>query len=878
MFGKVLGFLVDSNEKVLKKIRPIVDDINSLEEEWSSLSDADLLSKTDDFRNRIGYGENLDDLLPEAFASVREAAKRTLGQRHFDSQMMGGIILHQGKIAEMKTGEGKTLVATLPVYLNALTGSGVHLVTVNDYLARRDTQWMGPVYKMLGLSIGCLQHDSSILFDEEFESDIDGWNKLRPVNRRDAYNADITYGTNNEFGFDYLRDNMVVETEQQVQRGHSYAIVDEVDNILIDEARTPLIISGPAQESTKLYATFARLVPRLIQGQDNTLDEKLRSITLTDAGIANMENALNVGNLYDPENFILTHYIENALRAQVIYQRDREYVVRDKEVVIVDEFTGRLMPGRRYADGLHQAIEAKEGVRVQRESVTYATITLQNYFRMYEKLSGMTGTAATEAEELEKIYKLEVVIIPTNKPMLRDDFIDVVYPNEKAKFNAIIRDIEEINKTGRPILVGTVSIEKSEAIAAMLKRKGIKCQVLNAKQHELEATIVAQAGSPGAVTVATNMAGRGTDIILGGNPLGADIDREKWESDHKFVLDIGGLHIIGTERHDSRRIDNQLRGRAGRQGDKGSTRFYMSLEDDLMRRFGGDRVKGVMEWAGLGEDSPIENGLINRSIESAQTKVEGHHFDMRKHLVEYDDVINAHRDLIYSERRKILSDSDLKSNIKDMIYAEISEMVGTHLTGEYSDDWDTDAFIAELGTIFDVPEDIAPANLHNLHKDEVIDKLIAHSDYLYSEREDKFSSESTRILEKLAMLRTIDSLWVQHLTSMENLRQGIGLHAFGQRDPLVMYKKEGHDMFQNLLKTIQHDIVHTIYHVGVDNSESNRTRSVRRRSNDTVTSEVASKQLQKEAASDISSKKIGRNDPCPCGSGKKYKRCHAIAS
>jgi preprotein translocase subunit SecA len=874
MFGKVLSFLVDSNEKVLKKIRPLVEEINDLEDDWSKLSELDLQNKTQEFKLRFEKGETLDDLLPEAFASVREASKRTLRQRHFDSQLTGGIVLHQGKIAEMKTGEGKTLVATLPVYLNALTGKGVHLVTVNDYLARRDTQWMGPVYNMLGLSISCLQHDGSVLFDPDHNTENDAWSMLREVSRREAYAADITYGTNNEFGFDYLRDNMVVDVEQQVQRGHSYAIVDEVDNILIDEARTPLIISGPAQESTKLYSNFARLVPRLRINEDYTVDEKLRSITLTDTGIANMESWLNVGNLYDADNFILTHYIENALRAHVIYQRDKEYVVRDKEVVIVDEFTGRLMPGRRYSDGLHQAIEAKEGVKVQRESITHATITLQNYFRMYGKLSGMTGTASTEAEELEKIYKLEVVVIPTNKPMIREDFIDVVYPTEESKLKAITRDIEEINKTGRPILVGTVSIEKSETIAAMLKRKGIECQVLNAKQHELEATIVAQAGRLGAVTVATNMAGRGTDIILGGNPSYSGQGIENWQSDHEVILDRGGLHIIGTERHESRRIDNQLRGRSGRQGDNGSTRFYISLEDDLMRRFGGDRVKGFMEWAGLTEDTPIENGLINRSIEASQTKVEGYHFDMRKHLVEYDDVINAQRDLIYSERRKVLNGTELKTNIQDMIETEMSDVIENYMRGDNADEWDLEGLLADLSTIFHMPDDIDEDGIYSMHKEEITDKLLSHADLIYNERENSVGADSMRMLERLVMLRTIDSLWVQHLTSMENLRQGIGLHAFGQRDPLVMYKREGHEMFQDLLNKIQHDIVRTIYHVGTQDPDSNR-RVNRRSSNQTLVSEVASRQLQKEPAARLSSK-VGRNDQCPCGSGKKYKKCHAL--
>jgi preprotein translocase subunit SecA len=876
MLGKVFGFLRDSNDKAINKLRPLVDEINALESEWEKLSDDELKTKTQEFKAALQDGEELDDLLPEAFATVREAARRTLGQRHFDEQLMGAIVLHQGKIAEMKTGEGKTLVGTLPVYLNALTGRGVHVVTVNDYLARRDMQWMGPTYDFLGLSIGCLQHQASFMYDRALEEEGATLSKMRPVDRREAYTADITYGTNNEFGFDYLRDNMVADVSQTVHRELHYAIVDEVDNILIDEARTPLIISGPAEESTQLYANFARLVPRLQQEEDYAIDEKHRSITLTDSGVGKMEQWLNLGNLYDPGNYIYTHYIENALRALMLYGLDKEYVVKDGEVIIVDGFTGRLMEGRRYSDGLHQAIEAKEGVKVQRESVTYATVTLQKYFRMYEKLSGMTGTAVTEAEELSKIYKLEVVVVPTHRTMVRQDSSDLVYSTENGKFQAIANDLEKLAAEGRPILVGTVSIEKSEMLSDMLKRRGLPCQVLNAKQHEMEATIVAQAGRPGAITVATNMAGRGTDIILGGNPASLDMSPEQWQESHDKVVAVGGLHIIGTERHESRRIDNQLRGRAGRQGDPGSTRFYVSLEDDVMRRFGGDRIKSIMKWAGMGEEVPIENGLVTKSIEASQTKVESFHFETRKHLVEYDDVANMHRDVIYSERHKVLEGADLKSNIQEMVYKELSGLVATHLSDENSENWDLNAFVAELNAIFPSPPDLSQDNIANMHPEEVEEYLLEFAEVLYEEKESQTGSEEMRTLERLVMLRTIDSHWVQHLTSMENLRQGIGLHAFGQRDPLVMFKREGHDMFQGLLDRIQHDIVHTFFRVGLATQPG--TRSVQRpQSTETVVSAVAGRERQAQVNA-VGGGKVGRNDQCPCGSGKKYKRCHGVAA
>ena len=865
MVNKIFGFLGESNEKVVKKLQPLLKRINSLEPDLERLSDEGLRGKTLEFRAAIQRGQDLDEILPEAFASVREAARRTLGQRHFDEQMMGGIVLHQGKIAEMRTGEGKTLVATLPVYLNAIAGRGIHVVTVNDYLAKRDAQWMGPIYDMLGLTIGCLQHQAALLYDSSVSDDDSGLARMRPVGRQEAYAADITYGTNNEFGFDYLRDNMMVDNSQKVQRDLHYAIVDEVDNILIDEARTPLIISGPAQEPTQVYTTIAKLVSRLERGEDFEVDERHRSVTPKDPGIAKMEQWLNVGNLYDLSNVEYTHYIDNALRALEFYNKDSEYVVRNGQVTIVDEYTGRLMEGRRYSDGLHQAIEAKEGVKVQRESITYATITLQNYFRMYTKLAGMTGTAATEAEELLKIYGLEVVSVPTHETMIRQDHTDVVYATEKAKFQAIVNDLEEVHKTGRPVLVGTVSIEKSEMLSDILKRRGISCQVLNANHHESEATIVAQAGRPGSVTVATNMAGRGTDIILGGNPASLDLSPEQWREAHDRVVNLGGLHIVGTERHESRRIDNQLRGRAGRQGDPGSSRFYVSLEDDVIRRFGGERIKGVMEWAGMGEGVPIENRLVNKSIEASQTKVESSHFEARKHLVEYDDVANAHRDVIYSERRKTLEGFDLKANIQEMIHKELSSLVSTHLSSQDSEEWDLNTFTSELQTIFTMPPGLEKDSIAGMHPDEVEERLLEHADAMYGEREEQFGSEEMRTLERLAMLRIMDTHWVHHLTAIQEKRQGIGLQAFGQRDPLVMYKREGHEMFQSLLARIQHDIVHTIYHTGLE-----ARPAVQR-----VQSPQAPAGGRQAPAG---ARKVGRNDPCPCGSGKKYKRCHGVAA
>ena len=877
-FKKITG----SNEDEVNKLRSLVEDVNGLEVEFEKLSAGELEQTTAELKDLISEGKSLDDLLPDAFAAVREASKRTIGMRHYDVQLLGGIVLHQGKIAEMKTGEGQTLVATLPLYLNALEGNGAHLVTVNDYLAKRDAQWMGPIFHSLGLSVASLQHDASYLFDPAYEGDGPALKHLRPISRREAYHADITYGTNNEFGFDYLRDNMVVSADMMVHRELHYAIVDEVDNILIDEARTPLIISGPARQSTKLYNTMSKMVPRLIREEDYVFEEKERTVVLTEDGISKVEKLLNLNNLYDPENYALTHYVENALRAQVAYQRDTDYVVQNGEVIIVDEFTGRIMPGRRYSEGLHQAIEAKENIQVRQESLTYATITLQNYFRMYSKLAGMTGTAATEAEEFWKIYKLDVVAIPTHRPMVREDHTDLVYKNEKAKFKAATDAIEELYKEQRPVLVGTTSIEVSEKLSETLKRRGISHQVLNAKQHEREASIVSQAGRLGAVTVATNMAGRGTDIVLGGSPEGRDAD--EWLEEHDKVVELGGLFILGTERHEARRIDNQLRGRSGRQGDPGTTRFYVSLEDELMRKFGGDRIKKVMEWAGLEEEVPIQSRMVTKAIESSQVKVEATNFDIRKHLVEYDDVANAHRSVIYGDRRKALSETDLKDNIQEMIHRELDSVVATNMSGRDQENWSLDAMEAELLTIMPLPDDLRLESLEEMAPVEMLDALEGHADALYEEREEQVGPEQMRALERVVMLRVIDSHWVEHLTAMQNLRQGIGLQAYGQRDPLVMYKKEAHQQFEDLLGRIQHDIVHTIYHmVPVQNGASRNVQRSRLVQAKTVASQPsvmagALGTARASAGGASGARKVGRNDSCPCGSGKKYKRCHGAAA
>jgi preprotein translocase subunit SecA len=909
------GVISDSSERKLGKLQPLLHEINALEEEVAPLSDAELRAKTDQFRERLAGRETLDDILPDAFAVVREMASRRLGERHYDVQVLGGIVLHQGKIAEMKTGEGKTLVATLPLYLNGLEGKGAHLVTVNDYLAKRDTTWMGSIYHNLGLSVACLQHDAAYIYDPGFNADNPSLRHLRPVPRREAYLADITYGTNNEFGFDYLRDNMVVDLSQAVQppeHPHHYAIVDEVDNILVDEARTPLIISGPAEETEEVYRMFARLVPRLQPEVDYTIDHKTRSVALSEEGVAKLEKWMNIKNIYDPDNYRLTRFLEAALKAHAIYQRDHHYVVKDGEVVIVDEFTGRLMFGRRWSDGLHQAVEAKEGVRVQRESVTYATITLQNYFRLYQKLAGMTGTAYTEREEFHTIYGLDVIPVPTHKPMIRRDNSDFIYRTPEGKFRAVVREIEEMHAVGRPALVGTVSIEISEHVADLLKRRS-QCrypdcaryhtvcplkepEVLNAKHHEREAQIIAQAGRCGAVTIATNMAGRGVDIILGGNPgrLAEELYRKKsidpdtappeelerirreardmWRGDHDKVVEAGGLHIVGTERHEARRIDNQLRGRAGRQGDPGSSRFFVSFGDDVMRRFAPDWVGGMMGRLGIEEDMPLESGMASKAIEQAQTKVEGHNFDIRKHVVEYDDVMNTQRDLIYTERNKILAGADLKANIQEMIADEISEVTDSYLTDHQEEGRDLKGLLTEIKAIVPLPSHFTPAHFADLPREDMVEELLAHAEGEYEAKEQKIGAENMRTLERLVMLGTIDRLWVGHLTALDEMRQGIGLAGYGGQDPLVAFKREAHDMWQQLMDHIRRNITRRIYHVTLSPQAApapRRPAAVGARAG----GRRGARGGQPEGEPPAAPRKVGRNDPCPCGSGLKYKKC-----
>jgi len=830
MFKLIKGLLAGDDAREIKNLMRIVEQVNALEPEFEKLNTDSLAAKTGEFRERLRRGETLDSLLPEAYALVREGAKRTLGQRHFDVQVLGAIVLHQGRIAEMKTGEGKTLVATMPAYLNALPGQGVHVVTVNDYLARRDSEWMGQIYKLLGLEVGLIVHG------------------LEPAQRRQAYLADITYGTNNEFGFDYLRDNMVLYKEHLVQRPLNYAIIDEVDSILIDEARTPLIISGAVEQDTSQYYRYARLVPRLRPEDDYTVDEKARTVTLTEAGVAKVEKALNIENLYDHVNMEISHHINQALRAHVLMKRDRDYVVKDGQVIIVDEFTGRLMFGRRYSNGLHQAIEAKENVRIERESQTLASITLQNYFRMYRKLAGMTGTAKTEEEEIRKIYGMDVVVIPTNKPMIRQDLPDVVYRTEAGKFKAVVEEIVRRHRTGQPVLVGTISIEKSELLSAMLKRRGIPHNVLNAKHHEREAEIVAQAGQKGAVTIATNMAGRGTDIVLGPG-----------------VPELGGLHIIGTERHEARRIDNQLRGRAGRQGDPGSSQFFISLEDDLMRLFGSDRYMGMMARLGMDDDTPIDHPLLSKAIESAQKRVEARNFDIRKHVLEYDDVLNQQREVIYRQRRQVLEDGDLKEQILKMMDAVLERAVDTWASKDvYPEEYDLKGLAEYVENSVLLPGSVRPADLKGKHHDEILDWLKARVRSLYAMREEAIGPELMRELERVVVLRTVDSKWMDHLDAMDDLRQGIGLRAFGQKDPLTEYKFEAYDMFNNMTESIQEEVARLIMRVRLASPPQRRSVAV---ANPTPSGGGAGQGPQR------SQKKVGRNDPCPCGSGKKYKRC-----
>ncbi len=841
MFGFLKKLLGDDNEKEVKRLRKIVDKINSLEAGLKDVSDSTLAGNTNKFKERLEKGETLDDILPEAFAVCREASRRVLGMRHFDVQLMGGICLHEGKIAEMKTGEGKTLVATLPVYLNALTGKGVHMVTVNDYLARRDSEWMGHLYKFLGLSVGLIEHDMDF-----------------PA-RKMAYACDVTFGTNNEYGFDYLRDNMVISPDQMVQRDLNYAIVDEVDSILIDEARTPLIISGPGAKSTEVYARMAQAVATLKQGEDYTVDEKQKTVSPSDESVHKVEQMLGVKNLYAPENIEYSHCFMAALRAKALMIRDRDYVVRNGEVIIVDEFTGRLMFGRRYSEGLHQAIEAKEGVKIQRESQTLATITFQNYFRMYKKLSGMTGTAKTEEDEFIKIYKLPVIVIPTNKPVIRKDEPDLIFKTKRAKYKAVVKAVTEMHATGRPILIGTTSITQSEELSAQLKKAGIPHNVLNAKYHEKEAEIIKDAGQMNAVTIATNMAGRGTDIILGDG-----------------VAELGGLAIIGTERHESRRIDNQLRGRAGRQGDPGSSRFYLSLEDDLLRLFAADNIASVMDKLGMEEDEPIEHKLITRSIEHAQKKVEARNFDTRKNVLEYDDVMNQQREVIYAQRKKVLMGDHLRDNImymiKEIIKSEMDQYANEKL---YPEEWTLDGLIEDAEGIYAPKGKLHKEELEDMSRDELKETLEKIAEDSYKAREQEFTEPVMRELEKIIMLRVVDNHWMEHLDHMDMLRQGINLQAYGQKNPLVQYKLEGYNMFEEMISQIQTDIAKLMYKVSIVTEEErkveDRLATAQASHGDETSAAEANKKPVKKAP--VRAQHIGRNDPCPCGSGKKYKNC-----
>ncbi len=845
MIGKVLTKVFGSkNDRTIKQLRQIVARINDLEPSVEPLSDEELAAKTVEFKERIAQGESLDDLLPEAFAVVREAAKRVLGERHYDVQLIGGIVLHQGKIAEMKTGEGKTLMSTAPVYLNALSGKGVHVVTVNDYLASRDMEWMGQVYRFLGLTTGSIVHD----MDDDA--------------RREAYAADVTYGTNNEFGFDYLRDNMKFDLADFCQRGFNYAIVDEVDSILIDEARTPLIISGPADMSTDMYLKVDRIMKHFQEEVHYTKDEKTRQAMLTDEGVALAEELLGVDNLYDPRNINYLHHVNQALKAHVLFQRDVDYIVRNGQVVIVDEFTGRTMEGRRYSDGLHQALEAKEGVKIEKENQTLASITFQNYFRMYDKLAGMTGTADTEAAEFKKIYDLDVVVIPTHREMIRQDYPDVIYKNEKAKYRNIVREIKELHEKGQPILVGTISIDVSEKISKMLKKEKIPHEVLNAKQHEREAEIIAEAGQKGRVTIATNMAGRGTDIKLG-----------------EGVRELGGLHILGTSRHESRRIDNQLRGRAGRQGDPGSSRFFLSLEDDLLRIFGSGRLSGIMDKLGMEEDEPIEHSMISKAIENAQRKVEGHHFDIRKHLLEYDDVMNKQREVIYSQRREVLKGDNVKPIIDDMIEDLVEGVVLSVVNPKIpSEDWDWDAFFEQVMEIFNIELTWTKSDRVDLDEEKLRDMLMEEVQAKYRRQEELNGEEQMRHLERMILLQMVDTLWKEHLLNMDHLKEGIGLRGYGQKNPLDEYKKEGFDLFMNMIETVKQQTVGTLLRVQlVQEDELERLEEERRREK-----ERELEMARQQAAADAEStpkpvkrarEKVGRNAPCPCGSGKKYKKC-----
>ncbi|HSX18791.1 MAG TPA: preprotein translocase subunit SecA [Candidatus Saccharimonadales bacterium] len=944
----ILSKILDSNDKQVKKLEPIVQAINSQEKKFEKLTDAKLKEKTAEFKLRHSRGESLDDLLPEAYAAVREASRRTLGMRHFDVQLLAGIALHQGKIAEQKTGEGKTLTASLPLYLNAIAQKGVHLATVNDYLARVGLGWMGPIYSALGITAGVVMQEAAFMYDPKFEDkkQID-WRlrHLRPLTKKEAYATDITYGTNNEFGFDYLRDNMVWDLDEMAQRGHNFAIVDEADSILIDEARTPLIISSPAAQATDKYFQFSKLVGQLTPDEDYIIDEKLKTASLTEAGIEKVEKKLGVSNLYE-KDFASIHHIQQALRAKSLFHIDKDYVVKDGEIIIVDEFTGRLMPGRRWSEGLHQAIEAKEGANVQQESQTLATISFQNYFRLYTKLAGMTGTAATEAEEFHKIYDVEVVTIPTNKPMIRKDNSDVVYKTNKAKFTAIADEIKNRNNTDQPVLIGTTSIEKNEYLSSLLKKNGVKHQILNAKNHQREAEIISEAGKKSAVTLATNIAGRGVDIILGGpaptDKLGRPINKgkeyQKWQKDHDEVIELGGLHVIGTERHEARRIDNQLRGRAGRQGDPGSSKFYVSLEDDIMRLFGGDQIARIMTAFKLPEDTPIEHSMVGKAIENAQIKVETHNFDTRKHLVEYDDIANKQREIIYGNRKTVLEAvkddqkaKEVRGEILDKIDREIENLVAANAAEGISTK-EHERILKEFTTI--IPFDSKSAeklseDTKKLSSPEKLSEFLKNViSQVYETREKSLGEKTARDIEKFVNLSVIDTLWIQHLDTLDDLREGIGLRAAGQRDPLVEYKQEAFSLFEKLVASIDFEIAHRIFKVQVNQqpqieqieqkgieihqeptlgSSSNQdtgsleehdpANPVTRQPDDQERDpmEMTDEQLDAEIArleaiekgqistnspfgnnKPIKVEKIGRNDPCPCGSGLKWKKCGLI--
>jgi preprotein translocase subunit SecA len=845
MIGKILTKVFgSSNERYLKQLRPLVARINELENDIQSLDDAALAGKSIEFKERLVKGEPLDDLLPEAFAVVREAGKRVLGERHYDVQLVGGIVLHQGKIAEMKTGEGKTLTSTLPVYLNALTGKGVHVVTVNDYLAARDSEWMGKVYTFLGMSFGKIIHG------------------LDDAQRRAAYAADITYGTNNEFGFDYLRDNMKFELADFCQRGFNFAIVDEVDSILIDEARTPLIISGPADISTELYKNVDRVIPKFKKDEHYTVDEKARQVSLTDEGVALGEKLLEVENLYDPVSIEKLHHLNQGLKAHIIFKNDVDYIVRNNQVIIVDEFTGRTMEGRRYSDGLHQALEAKERVKIEQENQTLASITFQNYFRMYEKLAGMTGTADTEAPEFKKIYNLDVVVMPTNQPMVRDDYADVIYKNEAAKYRAVVNEIADLHKAGRPVLVGTISIDVSEKISVMLKKSKIEHEVLNAKHHEREAEIIAGAGQLGKVTIATNMAGRGTDIKLG-----------------QGVVEVGGLHILGTSRHESRRIDNQLRGRAGRQGDPGSSRFFLSLEDDLLRIFGSGRITGIMDKLGMEEDEPIEHNMISRAIENAQRKVEGHNFDIRKHLLEYDDVMNKQREVIYQQRRDVLDKPDVSQVVQDMIEDIVDDVTDEFCQDRIdSEEWDWPEFKIRMGELFHNVPGWPVEELAGLKKETFREKILEFVRNAYKKQDEMNGPDTQRQLEKLILLQIVDSHWKDHLLSMDYLKEGIGLRGYGQKNPLNEYKREGFAMFGQMIETVKSQIVSSLMRVRIVREDDvERLEAERRKRHEQeqlrLNKAPSGQELQPPQPVRREADKVGRNALCPCGSGKKYKKC-----